>query len=80
MSDTAMDKPEIIFFDYGHTLLYEPGWNFERGNRALFAHIVKNPDGVTVEEYAKVCSEVFGRIEEIRKTHNCDISARVVIR
>ncbi len=72
-----MNKQEMIIFDYGHTLLYELDWNSERGNRALFAHIAKNPNGVTVEEYAKVCSEVFGRIEEIRKTHNCNISARV---
>jgi|GEM_PF-6421056 len=75
-----MDKPEIIIFDNGHTLLYEPDWNSERGNRAVFVHLAKNPDRVTVEEYAKKCSEVFGKMEEIRNIHNCDISARVVIR
>lgn len=72
-----MNKPEMIIFDNGHTLLYEPDWNSERGNRALFAHISKNPKGVTVKEYMKTCTEVFGKMEDIRKNHNCDISARV---
>lgn len=71
-----MNKPEMIIFDNGHTLLYEPDWNSERGNRALFKHIAKNPNGVAVEEYSKMCLEVFGKIEDIRKTHNCDIPAR----
>lgn len=71
-----MKKPEMIIFDNGHTLLYEPDWNSERGNRALFEHIAKNPNGVAVEDYSKMCSEVFGKIEEIRKIQNCDIPAR----
>lgn len=71
-----MNKPEMIIFDNGHTLLYEPDWNSERGNRALFAHISKNPKGVAVEEYMKTCTEVFGKMEDIRNSHNCDISAR----
>lgn len=72
-----MNKPEMIIFDNGHTLLYEPDWNSERGNRAIFAHITKNPKGVNVEDYTAACFDVFGKMEEIRKTHNCDISARV---
>lgn len=72
-----MNCPEMIIFDNGHTLLYEPDWNTERGNRALFAYIARNPDKVSVEEYTKTCTEVFGKMEDIRKSHNCDISARV---
>ena len=72
-----MVSPEMIIFDNGHTLLYEPDWDSERGNRALFAYISKNPDDVSVEEYAKTCTEVFGKMEDIRKSHNADISARV---
>ncbi|MBD5130495.1 MAG: HAD hydrolase-like protein [Ruminococcaceae bacterium] len=71
-----MNCPEMIIFDNGHTLLYEPDWNSERGNRALFAHVIKNPKGVSVEEYTKMCTEIFGKMEDIRKSHNCDISAR----
>lgn len=71
-----MNKPKMIIFDCGHTLLYEPDWNSERGNRALFARISKNPKGIDVEEYTKMCTEIFGKMEDIRKSHNCDISAR----
>ena len=32
-----MKRPEMILFDYGHTLLYEPDWNGERGDRELLS-------------------------------------------
>lgn len=72
-----MQKPEMIIFDNGHTLLCEPDWNSERGNRELFKYITANPNGVTVEDFQKTVSEVFGKIEQIRESHNCDICARV---
>lgn len=72
-----MRKPEMIIFDYGHTLAYHPDWSSERGNRELFRHISKNPDGVTVEDYQRVTSEVFGQMEDIRNVSNVDFSARV---
>ncbi len=28
-----MRSPKMIVFDYGHTLLYEPGWDSDRGIR-----------------------------------------------
>ena len=34
------EKPKIILFDYGHTLFYEPGFNFLRGEEALFEYVV----------------------------------------
>jgi len=37
-----MQKPKMILFDYGHTLLYEPGLDFLRGEKALFQYVVKN--------------------------------------
>ena len=72
-----MTKPEMIIFDNGHTLLYEPDWDSGRGSRELFRYITKNPDGVTVEDYQKVISEVFGQMEDIRTSHNREFSARV---
>ncbi len=75
-----MNRPEMIIFDFGHTLLCQPDWNAERGNRELFRYITKNPDGVTVEDYQKAINEVFGQVEEVRASNNCDIAARVVHR
>ena len=45
-----MKKPEMILFDYGGTLLREPGWDMLRGERALFAHVAENPHGFTPEQ------------------------------
>ena len=43
-------KPEMIIFDYGHTLLCEPDWNSDRGNVELMKYIVKNPNNCTIED------------------------------
>lgn len=39
-----MTEPEMIIFDYGHTILYEPNNSAENGNRAIFKYIKDNPD------------------------------------
>lgn len=72
-----MTKPEMIIFDNGHTLLYEPDWDSGRGNRELFKYITANPNGVTVEDFQRTVSEVFEKIQQIRESHNCEICARV---
>jgi len=43
----------MILFDYGHTLLAEPDWDFMRGAEALLRYAVKNPLGRTAKEVAK---------------------------
>lgn len=45
-----MDKPRMILFDYGGTLLYEPGFDFQKGEREVFRHVIKNPRNLTPEE------------------------------
>ena len=59
--------PEMIIFDYGHTLLYESDWDSKRGDKELFKHVSKNPDNVTVDDY-------------IRENEGCDFSAAVADR
>lgn len=39
-----MKYPQMIIFDYGHTLLYEPGWDAVRGNAELLKYVTKNPN------------------------------------
>lgn len=74
---TKIPRPDMIIFDYGHTLLYEPDWNIRRGNEELFKHISKNPDNVTVDDYQRVIEQVYGKVMEVRENENCDISAVV---
>ncbi len=45
-----MNKPQMIIFDYGHTLLHEPESDFLRGEKEIYKHIIKNPRNLTAEE------------------------------
>lgn len=54
-----MRQPEMILFDYAHTLAWEPDADFLRGERAAFAHVKDNPRGVTPEEAARLGTELF---------------------
>ena len=40
-------KPKMILFEYGHTLLCEPEFDFLRGEEALFEYIKHNKNGLT---------------------------------
>lgn len=72
--------PEMIIFDYGHTLLYESDWDSKRGDKELFKHVSKNPDNVTVDDYIRVINEVYGKVTEVRENEGCDFSAAVADR
>ena len=37
------NKPKMIIFDYGNTLLHEPDFDFLRGDTVLFDFIKSNP-------------------------------------
>ncbi len=61
-----MKRPRMLLFDYGHTLLYEPDWNAERGDRELLRYAVRNPKNCGAEEIRREVAEVFGEIERVR--------------
>lgn len=50
---TIMNRPEMILFDYGGTLLYEPGFDWVNGEREVFKHVKKNPNHLTPEELGR---------------------------
>lgn len=63
-----MRYPKMILFDYGHTLLYEPGWDAVRGNAELLKYATKNPDHCTLEDVRKAAELIYGEhIENVRK-------------
>jgi len=62
-----MKKPQMILFDYGQTLLYEPDIDFLRGEEAVFAHVVRNPHGVTPQEACAFGLELFERYNRCRR-------------
>lgn len=62
-----MKRPEMILFDYGHTLLYEPGFDMLRGERAVFRHVTENPNRVTPEQSKAFGDELFSRTHGARR-------------
>lgn len=69
-----MNKPKMILFDYGHTLAYEPDWDYLKGEKAVFAHIIKNPNCVTPKDINNFSIELFNKYEQLRK-QDCEPSA-----
>ncbi len=63
-----MTKPEMIIFDYGHTILYEPNHSAENGNKAIYKYIKDNPDNISFETFNKTCLEMFEKIKTNRGT------------
>ena len=61
-----MKKPEMIIFDYGHTLLYQPYFNTSNGNKAIYPYINRNPRNISFEEYDKTITELFAKIKAER--------------
>ena len=64
---TLMKKPEMIIFDYGHTLLYEPDSNYLRGEEALFKYIKSNKNNLTPREVNDFVQELYAEIAIFRK-------------
>ncbi|MDE6470921.1 MAG: HAD family hydrolase [Eubacterium sp.] len=69
-----MYKPKMILFDYGHTLVYEPDWNYIQGEKAVFEHIISNPNNVTLEQINHFSIDLFNKYEQFRK-QGCEPSA-----
>ncbi len=63
-----MIKPQMIIFDYGHTILHEPHHSAENGNKAIYEYIKDNPDNITFEAFNKTCLEMFSEIKAQRGT------------
>lgn len=61
-----MKKPKMIIFDYGHTLLYEPGHDLLRGEEALFRYVIKNKKGLTPKEINEFSHELYLKTRCVR--------------
>jgi len=59
-------KPKMVLFDYGGTLLCEPGWDMLRGEKALFEHVTMNPHRYTPEELCSWEKNYFLSLQPVR--------------
>ena len=62
----ALRRPQMIVFDYGGTLLYEPDWDPRRGNEALFRHIKTNKNNLTPQELHDFSQRLFAQLSQVR--------------
>ena len=63
----TMTRPEMILFDYGGTLLCEPDWDMLRGERAVFAHAIRNPHSLRPEDLSAWDAAYFQDYQKIRE-------------
>lgn len=62
-----MKKPEMILFDYGHTLVHEPKWDYMSGEKAVFEHITDNPYNITPKQINEFSIDLFKKYEIFRQ-------------
>lgn len=54
-----MNKPEMIIFDYGHTLCYEAKFDSVRGTEAILKHASSNKYNLSVAEISAFSERLF---------------------
>lgn len=61
-----MNKPKMILFDYGNTLLCEPIIDTLHGEEALFTYIKSNKNNLTPKQVNEFADELFSKTQEVR--------------
>lgn len=62
-----LKKPEMIIFDYGHTLVYEDMWNGVQGEKELLKYAVSNKNNLTAEQISEFADNLFATTNAGRK-------------
>lgn len=57
-----MTLPEMIIFDYGYTLIYEPLHDSLRGTQALLEHATRNKNNMSAGEVSAFADKMFADI------------------
>lgn len=61
-----MNKPKMILFDYGQTLMREDKPDFLMGEAAVFAHVKHNPHNATMDVAMKLGNKLFENAQAVR--------------
>lgn len=61
----VINKPKMILFDYGETLIHEESFSAVRGNAAVLRHAAENPHGYTAEDVAAHAVEITAELGRI---------------
>ena len=63
-ANKSLTKPEMIIFDCGHTLLYEPNHSKTNANKAIYKYVAKNIRNIPFDEFDRTVNGIF---EEVQK-------------
>ena len=72
-----MQRPKMIMFDYGQTLITESRFDGEKGCRAVLKYAKRNPYNVTgkeVQDFAKALNKDIGRFNpDVRSSQHIEV-------
>ena len=61
-----MQKPRMILFDYGGTLINESNICFREGEQAVFQHVIHNPRGLSPDEVSDFETSYYTSLQAVR--------------
>ncbi len=68
-----MRKPEMVLFDYGNTLVYEPAFDREAGFRAVLTCCTENPRGIGAAALADAYASALERLMAASRAAGADL-------
>ena len=68
-----MTMPEMIIFDYGHTLIYEAEFDTLRGTEAVLKYASRNKNNLSAEEVNTFSGRLFDRTTGTARGSGCEI-------
>lgn len=72
-----MNKPKMIMFDYGQTLISEGVFSGEAGTKAVLKYATRNPHQISakaLQEFAKTLNREIGRYDpDVRKATHIEV-------
>ena len=60
-------RPKMILFDYGDTLLGEPGFDLLRGQEALFQYVTGNKNNLTAKQVCDFSQGLYEKLGVVRE-------------
>lgn len=73
INNKKLTLPKMIIFDYGHTLIYEQGFDGMKGTEAVMAYAVKNPRNLSVSEVNAFSERLFRDISRNAIVHGIEV-------
>ncbi len=68
-----MQRPKMLLFDYGNTLVYEPSFDREAGFRAVLEHCTANPRAADAATLAAAYAPVLEKLMSASRSAEADI-------